>query len=106
MSTHTPGPWAIDGGSWRPWEGAIGIVNPNSAHHIAWTTSGELVPAEANARLIAAAPDMLEACQLFTQGARDAVRALNDAGIACPSSIALAAEKARAAIAKATGGSQ
>jgi hypothetical protein len=53
--------------------------------------------------LCLAAPDMLAACKLFTAGAHDAVQALNAAGIACPASIALAAEKARAAIAKATG---
>jgi hypothetical protein len=39
-----------------------------------------------------------EACWLFTKGAHDAVRALNAAGIACPASIALAAEKARNAL--------
>lgn len=52
-------------------------------------------------RLIAAAPELAEACALFTKAAHDAVRALNEAGIACPSSIAFAAEKARAALAKA-----
>lgn len=38
------------------------------------------------------------ACELFTEGANDAVKALNAAGIACPASIALAAEKARRAL--------
>jgi len=38
------------------------------------------------------------ACELFTKGAHDAVKALNAAGIACPASIALAAEKARRAL--------
>lgn len=60
-------------------------------------------PSRANARLIAASPDLLEACRLFDEAARDAVRELNAAGLPCPSTIALAAEQARHAIAKATG---
>jgi hypothetical protein len=46
---------------------------------------------------------LMEVCKMFTAAAHDARDALNAAGIACPSSIALAAEKARAAIAKAEG---
>jgi hypothetical protein len=46
----------------------------------------------------AAAPELLEACRLFTQAAHDARDILNNAGLACPASIALAAEKARHAI--------
>lgn len=38
------------------------------------------------------------ACELFTEAAHDARDALNNAGIACPASIAFAAEKARAAL--------
>lgn len=56
----------------------------------------------AEAVMTSAAPDMLEACQLFTRASADVVDALNRAGVACPSSIAMAAERARAAIAKAT----
>lgn len=42
---------------------------------------------------------LVEACRLFTTAAHDARDALNGQGIACPGSIALAAEKARAALA-------
>ena len=55
----------------------------------------------ANARLIAAAPDLLQACELVVGAERQAVAALNDAGLPCPADLGLAAEKARAALAKA-----
>jgi hypothetical protein len=44
---------------------------------------------------------LVEACKLFAMAAHDARDALNGAGLACPSSIAFAAERARAALAKA-----
>ncbi|HYM24962.1 MAG TPA: hypothetical protein VEU08_17215 [Vicinamibacterales bacterium] len=59
--------------------------------------------AHANARLIAAAPELLAASKLFTDACHEVVLALNGAGLACPSSIAFAAEQARHAIAKAEG---
>lgn len=59
--------------------------------------------AEANARLMAAAPELVEACELFTRAAHETRDLLNDRGLPCPASIALAAEKARNAIAKAEG---
>ena len=53
MSKHTPGPWEArehsDGSHWFvDWDGG-------------WTAGDEL--SEANARLIAAAPELLEACE-------------------------------------------
>jgi hypothetical protein len=51
-------------------------------------------------RVIAERDAALEACRLFTGAAHEVRDLLNAAGIACPSSIALAAEKARAAIRK------
>lgn len=56
---------------------------------------------DANARLIAAAPDLLAACALFTKAAHETRDVLNGKGLACPALIALAAELARNAIAKA-----
>lgn len=58
---------------------------------------------DGNIRLIAAAPNLREACLLFTQAAHEVRDLLNDRGLACPASIALAAEKARHALAKADG---
>lgn len=47
--------------------------------------------------------ELVGACSLFTKASRDAVERLNSVGQSCPASIALAAEMARAAIAKVTG---
>ena len=61
MIDHTPEPWRADANSgWFPWEDAIGIFSDDET--IAWTTSKASAREqdEANARLIAAAPDMLD----------------------------------------------
>jgi hypothetical protein len=57
MVTHTPGPWRVgDGGSW----GAL--VKDGNGDGICIPCSGRLGPTDAaNARLIAAAPELLEA---------------------------------------------
>ncbi len=59
---HTPGPWAIDDGLTTRMGGPR-IIAPNSKEAIAdlWETSRVGTSAEANARLIAAAPDLLHA---------------------------------------------
>jgi len=70
-ATHTPGPWEIEGpASYRAGEVAIGTVaNDNDS----WSELATVVvrvdglpspEGEANARLIAAAPDLLAACRL------------------------------------------
>ena len=88
MSTqHTPGPWSYlagDGLAWRPsvqraTEGGFVVVGLSRNRE------------EADAKLIAAAPELLEAL-------KDALCALDCCGKDYP-----AASKARAAIAKATG---
>lgn len=71
MSKHTPGPWAITGKTWEG-DGAAGVmVEAESGGAIAfvtsWTDRG--LPTEvdeanyANARLIVAAPLLLNACK-------------------------------------------
>ena len=69
MSEHTPGPWFwigtpkyLDGGQSRPGHPTITIASNAHTEEIAtvWTY---LLPTEANARLIAAAPELLEALQ-------------------------------------------
>jgi len=64
MSTikHTPGPWLIQpeqGGAFTIWAGEtqLGEVQPDDM--------GDVLPAEANARLIAEAPAMLAALRAF-----------------------------------------
>lgn len=91
MSEHTPGKWAY---RYRPtghlfWQGGIVIETERSGDPIA----GMVGLGDANARLIAAAPELLKACEEFEDNAEGA----------CPSCIAVAAERARAAIAKAKG---
>jgi alkylhydroperoxidase family enzyme len=87
MSKHTPGPWAVgpDLEVFYALNG-VGITRPLKLTSMAGRTEED----RANARLIAAAPEMLEALQDL----------LNDVGKA---SSMLGAVKARAAIAKARG---
>lgn len=97
MSKHTPGPWGIEQTDDTNWIGFMRPHDPKKVELIVCTTSRDsltdeaLAKNDANARLIAAAPEMLEAL-------KDAVCALDCCGKDYP-----AAEKARAAIAKATG---
>ena len=85
-TTHTPGPWRAEG-----WESTI--VNDADGNTLCLMPSsdGTLASAKANARLIAAAPDMLDALR----------RADHLASIAAPNGAAH--RIIRAAIAKATG---
>lgn len=60
MSKHTPGPWSFDGAINVAYAGYFSVGFPDG--------SGFCVPydiGEANARLIAAAPDLLEALQVL-----------------------------------------
>jgi hypothetical protein len=66
---HTPGPWSIDRTGerhgQRPYGISAGKRGPTPKNIVNW--GGVAAPAsqesEANARLIASAPDLLEACQ-------------------------------------------
>lgn len=125
---HTPGPWYFDGHGaiWRrpPSDlyengGEVAGDRPIATVHIGWHRDGANgYPVEANARLMAAAPELLEACQTFAEWLRR-----EDAGFPAETRFntpdgeakwhewygenlrvcALAQEQARAAIAKATG---
>ncbi|WP_152980874.1 hypothetical protein [Stenotrophomonas koreensis] len=101
MSKHTPGPWFHDGNGnvWRrdPKDlyqngGTVAGDKSLATIHKGWHHDGaEGYPVEANARLIAAAPELLETLEGFV--------ACWDT---CASPVEFA-EKARAAIAKARG---
>lgn len=65
MSKHTPGPWTVDGNVIRGDEKSNGSVSVACILDVAYPYgrwAGE--SAQANARLIAAAPDLLEAAEL------------------------------------------
>jgi hypothetical protein len=83
---HTPGPWKWDGGGYvdAP-AGCIAGINATSSPSVS----------EANARLIAAAPELLAACRVLLEGIDDHW-ATTEAGIN-------AIDYARIAISKATG---
>ncbi len=64
MSEHTPGPWNIDGGTNK--KGNLYIWKKGEyygGHAIATVHSDIQEGAEGNAHLIAAAPELLEACK-------------------------------------------
>lgn len=58
--SHTPGPWEIRDSNMRTIEAPGGSICTPSGHCLKGRPDEEL---EANARLIAAAPDLLEACK-------------------------------------------
>ena len=62
MSKHTPGPWKIEWGEDSSGPFVAEICSENG-DHIVDTESGNYPPYEADARLIAAAPDLLAVCK-------------------------------------------
>jgi hypothetical protein len=68
MSEHTPGPWRV--GSW--YEGRLAvIVEDVSDMRIITELTGANLAHEANARLIAAAPELLEALGTIARFIKD-----------------------------------
>ncbi|QEL18751.1 hypothetical protein PX52LOC_05788 [Limnoglobus roseus] len=67
-ATHTPGPWRVDSGM-----GSLSYVRAKSGELVAsctWMHSdGKPIEAQANARLIAAAPDLLDALEAMWDSA-------------------------------------
>ena len=60
--SHTPGPWTVDSQNGQLW--IVGDPRDNARTIVAQMMSANVTPAtDANARLIAAAPDMLAALQ-------------------------------------------
>lgn len=94
---HTPGPWKIMRASdytGDPEHTAIMSIEAANGKTVYYTESGYFVPVEADARLIAAAPELLAALELCYEHCRlyhPSVE-INNVG-----------ETVRAAIAKATG---
>lgn len=108
---HTPGPWLLrttptSAGlchivSAADWRGAF-IYGDGIRKGVddALPKAQELA---ANARLIAAAPDLLEALQEMVAGDAEAIEDAKRLGVPFPDEMLAAYHKARAAIAKATG---
>lgn len=95
MSKHTPGRWSVTA------DGLVqGGERPIARLVSASLMAGSITEREANARLIVAAPDLLEALRLVTD-------ALNDPAVGdyeqWKRDCKIATHKARAAIAKAEG---
>jgi hypothetical protein len=94
MSEHTPGPWEVDA------EDSHKVASEDYGT-IAWTPNepAEMPPImaemRANARLIAAAPDLLKALRYLLGGVLDT----EEQGVGLPTAVS----RARAAIAKAEG---
>lgn len=66
MGSHTPGPWEVleEGAAWHDGHAVCVYDDANIRLDIAYTTRGwGDEEQEANARLIAAAPDLLLACR-------------------------------------------
>lgn len=97
MSKHTPGPWTVN--AYNEIEsGAVRICSVDIEETNAGLNGGE---GQANARLIAAAPDLLEELRAVEQHLHAYVEAIEEGGgSASKSSERLAS--VRAAIAKAT----
>lgn len=105
MSAHTPGPWTYDGGRFvHSDDGTVSVICHDNGHAV--PKFRRRMPADDNARLIAAAPDMLEALQklaneveglaAFSEGIRAEIGNTNW-GV-----LELRLKEARAAISKAT----
>ena len=98
MSTqHTPGPWAVSPDHI--------FRNQADIFEIHWSAIGECIAecvhGEANARLIAAAPELLEALKEYIAAGENSVTATDD--VAAMIRFGEANKAALAAIAKATG---
>lgn len=111
MTKHTPGPWLFRTAptsaglchivSAADWKGAF-IYGDGIRKGVddALPKAQELA---ANARLIAAAPDLLEALQEMVAGDAEAIEDAKRLGVPFPDEMLAAYHKARAAIARATG---
>ena len=74
ITGHTPGPWTVDHERIGPWGEPVALLcdshAPESGTIVEWPRFGEVVDDEeneANARLIAASPDLLEALETIVR---------------------------------------
>ena len=103
---HTPGPWVV-----RTIDQSLATVETQDGRYIIgnagqlraddWKTGH--IERRANARLIAAAPELLEALQEMVAGDAEAIEEAQALGVPFPEEMLATFKKARAAIARATG---
>lgn len=94
---HTPGPWIIEKRV-NTFSFVINSDNPRKCIADSWDINTGPIETEANARLIAAAPELLEALKdLYAQACGMPKSCGHDFTCICPG------DKAKAAIAKAEG---
>jgi len=94
---HTPGPWRVTGGP-TPRGNAAGVCSVDGLHVTDVHGYGTSIETDhANARLIAAAPDLLAALENVS------AKLERLCGVSYPDAIALDLSQARAAIARAKG---
>ena len=114
MSKHTPGPWTVHFHDSQEWHITALKGEPRLGHTewhaLAIAYGNDKTPyegrdiAEANARLIAAAPDLLEACKAAALTLREFARHCHESGWNnLGSEVGKAAIPLEAAIAKAEG---
>lgn len=101
MNKHTPGPWsAVIGSSfWTVEEGGGQRIANTLDSECVFIGSDEYNHSEANAHLIAAAPDLLEALESALEAFEEIQGSCSTDRIICQEE----SQKARAAIAKAKG---
>lgn len=105
MSNYTSGPWqvkpnSVGGPTVGPEGSVVADIRTYGGPHV----GGRQHPqTDANARLIAAAPDLLEALQEVVAGDAEEIEDAKRLGVPFPDEMLAAYHKARAAIAKATG---
>lgn len=97
MSTHTPGPWYLMPTAGHDMHGQSAIAQEATGNTVAVAYDGK-----ADARLLAAAPELLEALRWFADELPSIIRTNCPLGV--PMSVLKAHDIARAAIAKAEGG--
>lgn len=100
MSKHTPGPWVFGQDGYSLGNGVVYSRHPNGNPKDICTVSGWAGEKIANARLIAAAPDLLDALENCEK------RLTNMVGMSdlCANELQSSIDVARAAIAKAMTG--
>ena len=107
-AAFTPGPWEAEKTCYEGRSSGAFVINARTGKNkttraVAHIKRSTVSPMEANARLIAAAPEMLAALIEMVAGDAEAIARAEEIGLPFPPEMLTAYIKACAAIAKATG---